>query len=117
MVTREREFETRAIATEEKANGAKGASRSGLVGEFVSRKVSPSKFWQCLLQNAQLPGVPAPFLIGQEGKRPIFILQLTPRPRPDSINCATTTQILIPIMNSTVAIEVSCATHETPPNS
>lgn len=77
-------FETRAVSTEEKANGAKRASRSGLVGEFVSQKGQPKGVAGQILEmpspKRSIAGSSRALLIGKEGKRPTFILQLTSTP-------------------------------------
>lgn len=95
-------FESRAVRTEDKANGAKRASGSGLVGEFVSqkvsRKVSLDKFWKCLLQNAQLPEVPAPFSLAKRGSDPHLFSnsrRRQHRSRLGNINPSMTAPILV----------------------
>lgn len=95
-------FESRAVPTEEKANGAKRASGSGLVGEFVSqkvsRKVSPDKFWKCLLQNAQLPEVPALLSLVKRGSDPHLFSnshRRQHRSRLGNINPSMTAPILV----------------------
>ena len=73
MVAREREFGTRAIATEKKANGAKRASRSGLVGEFVSRKVSPGNFGNAFSKTLNCRRFPRLFLLVKRGSDPHLV--------------------------------------------